>query len=145
MGSFLHWNCRGIKTNRNELKDLIFKYQPDVFCIQETHLKNKDNFNLSTYSVIRMDNPDQSHHSKGGVAVFIKNSIHFNILNLNSCFQVAAVKVYLNKLITVCSIYLPPGVIFNSNNFEDLINQLPRPFILLGDFNAHNPVGFYEN
>ena len=50
------------------------------------------------------------------------------------------------KPITLCSIYLsprsppPPHTQYNfsEHDLENLINQLPRPFILLGDFNSHS-------
>ena len=32
----------------------------------------------------------------------------------------------------------PPTMVFNSTNLEDLINQLPLPFVIAGDFNSHN-------
>jgi len=38
----------------------------------------------------------------------------------------------------VPSIYLSPSSKFNSNDFDNLITQLPPPILLLGDFNAHS-------
>ena len=32
----------------------------------------------------------------------------------------------------------PPTMVFNSTDLEDLINQLPLPFVIAGDFNSHN-------
>ena len=46
----------------------------------------------------------------------------------------------LNKPITICNIYIPPSYHVASQEFQNLIDQLPSPFILLGDFNAHNPL-----
>ena len=40
-------------------------------------------------------------------------------------------------MITVCSIYLPDTTL-DFKVLEKLIDQLPSPFLLLGDFNAHN-------
>ena len=47
-------------------------------------------------------------------------------------------KVTLSKSITICSLYLPPHCNFSKQDLENLINQLPRPNILLGDFNRHS-------
>ena len=41
---------------------------------------------------------------------------------------------------TICSIYLPGAIGFTNSDLQNLINQLPPPFLLLGDFNAHNPL-----
>ena len=44
----------------------------------------------------------------------------------------------LSKSITICSLYLPPHCKFSKHDLENLINQLPRPYLLLGDFNSHS-------
>ena len=51
-----------------------------------------------------------------------------------------AVKVTVHKTITLCSVYLPPRNNFNFNpkDLQDVIDQLPSPFILMGDFNGHH-------
>jgi len=40
----------------------------------------------------------------------------------------------------VCSIYLPPFQSCNLSDLENLFTQLPKPVLLLGDFNAHSRV-----
>ena len=51
-----------------------------------------------------------------------------------------AVKVTAHKPITLCSVYLPPHNNFNFNpkDLQDVIDQLPSPFILMEDFNGHH-------
>ena len=44
------------------------------------------------------------------------------------------------KTLTVCNVYLPPLLDVNFSDLEDLIEQLPAPFVLVGDFNAHSPL-----
>ena len=41
---------------------------------------------------------------------------------------------------TICSIYLPPTDQVIDEDMRDLLKELPAPMILLGDFNAHNPL-----
>lgn len=36
--------------------------------------------------------------------------------------------------------YLPSNVNFTTNQVESLIRQLPRPYIIVGDFNSHNAI-----
>ena len=41
-------------------------------------------------------------------------------------------------MITICSIYLKPDNVIDPIQLNDLISQLPQPFLLIGDFNARN-------
>jgi len=60
---------------------------------------------------------------------------------MKTTLQAVAVQVQLDKCITICSIYLLPNNDFTLNpaDFQDLVNQLSVPFMVLGDFNAHSP------
>ena len=51
-----------------------------------------------------------------------------------------AVKVTAHKTITLCSVYLLPcnHFNFNSKDLQNVIDELPSPFILMGDFNGHH-------
>ena len=49
-----------------------------------------------------------------------------------------AVSVTLDKEITICSIYIPPSFSLKPEHLDSLLKQLPSPYLLLGDFNAHN-------
>ena len=51
----------------------------------------------------------------------------------------------LNKVVTFCSIYLPPSDHVAKTDLINLIEQLPSPFVLLGDFNGHSPVWGHES
>ena len=62
------------------------------------------------------------------------------VVNINTSLQAVAVRVILTKSITICSLYLPPDLTFNATDLQNLILQLPSPFLILGDFNSHNPV-----
>ena len=56
--------------------------------------------------------------------------------------QVVAQEVYLvgKRKKTICSIYLPPTDQVTKEDMRDLLKELPGPVLLLGDFNAHNPL-----
>ncbi|KAG5871268.1 hypothetical protein JTB14_024338 [Gonioctena quinquepunctata] len=56
-----------------------------------------------------------------------------------STLEVAAARVVYPLEFTICNIYLPDA----NWNIADLINvadQLPPPYVIVGDFNAHNPI-----
>ncbi|KAM7298788.1 hypothetical protein ISCGN_019357 [Ixodes scapularis] len=46
----------------------------------------------------------------------------------------------LDPLISICSLYIPPSSSLTLTDLERLADQLPEPYVLLGDFNAHNPL-----
>ena len=52
--------------------------------------------------------------------------------------QAVAVSITLHRVITLCSIYIPPSSRLSAKDLDDLVPQLPSPFILLGDFDGHN-------
>jgi len=40
--------------------------------------------------------------------------------------------------LTICNIYVPPSSVLDEQSLTSLLQQLPPPFILMGDFNAHH-------
>jgi hypothetical protein len=72
-------------------------------------------------------------HAKHGVAIWIRNDTEAKT-KLNAI----AVKVKLRKTITICSLYIPPNEAVSNNKLRRLIRQLPKPFIITGDLNAHS-------
>ena len=84
--------------------------------------------------------PPIGERAHGGAAVIVNKSLQHSLIPLNTSLQAVAVSVLLDRKITICSLYLPPSLNFNFNDVQNLINELPAPFLLLGDFNAHSPL-----
>ena len=78
--------------------------------------------------------------ASGGSTIVVNNSVPQSLIPLNTNLQAVAVKITLHRTIHVCSIYLPPGDRFNIADLEHLLAQLPKPFIIMGDFNSHSNV-----
>ena len=139
MADILQWNVRGLRARAEELKVLLRDHDPGILCLQETKLGD-GMFNLGlNYSLYRSD-PPAGDRAKGGAAVAVHKRLQHSAIALNTNLQAVAVRVILEKEITVCSIYLPPDFNYSVADVQLLINQLPGPFFLLGDFNAHNPL-----
>ena len=85
--------------------------------------------------------------AREGTAFAIKKDIKQKKLNIRTTIQVVALEIYLigKWKITVCSIYLPTTDQVTEADMRDLLEQLITPMILLGDFNAHNPLWESEN
>ena len=134
----LQWNIRGLNKNYTSgLKPLIDDLDPLVITIQETKLKNSYQINkYKEYEHINKNNEIAA----GGTSIFVKQNILHKPLKLNTELQAQAVRITTHRPITVCSIYIPQSHKLTLQQLEDLQDQLPRPFIITGDFNAHSPL-----
>ena len=134
--SIIQWNCRGIKTSHEELSIIIGKTNPSLICLQETFLKEDKQIHAGyqSYNYIHCTGQKAS----GGVSILIKNNIPQSKINLKTELQAVAIRATMHKVLSICSIYIPPNEKINETAIEELIHQLPKPFLLLGDFNSHN-------
>jgi len=138
MSKILQWNIRGLQANREELDIILSHLQPSVICLQETFLKKNKIFTFKGYSCYHNYATEVNGVAHGGSSILVKSSTPHTQINLHTNLQAVAVRVTCHKTITVCSIYLPPSDVFNSTDFYDLLNQLPSPVLIVGDFNAHS-------
>ncbi|KAI5753545.1 hypothetical protein M8J77_001177 [Diaphorina citri] len=141
MDCVLQWNINGLKNHLNELTLKVKDINPKIICIQESHLKEEENFNFKGFTSVRKDFTG-GEEACGGVAILIKNTLYSQDLPIQSHLQVVGAIVYMSPTfpISVCTIYIPPNVSPSKEDLLHIINQLPRPFILTGDFNAHSPL-----
>ena len=68
----------------------------------------------------------------------VNKSVPHSEVGLNTKLHAVAIRASIQKTITICSIYLPPSLHWEIKRLEEQITQLPTPFILMGDFNAHS-------
>ena len=71
--------------------------------------------------------------------MYINKSFSLSEIKLDIDLQAIAVRVSDKKFLTVCNVYLPPSLDVHFSDLEHLVQQLPAPFVLIGDFNAHSP------
>ena len=117
---------------------------PIVIALQETWFLPTEpyNFSLFNYSLHRYDETD-AERRHGGTALYISNDFVHDQITLDIPLQAVACTVRLKgRSIEACSTYLPP----NSDNtplernLNHLRAQFQHPFLLFGDFYAHNPL-----
>ena len=140
MGSkykIIQWNCRGVKPRFEELLLLLSLLRPSVFCLQETFLKPNDTFTLKGFNVYNHIHLDCLRAS-GGTSLLVHSTLPQRQIKLKTDLQAVAVSVTLEKEITFCSIYIPPSYLLRSEQLISLLEQLPSPYMLVGDFNGHN-------
>ena len=78
------------------------------------------------------------HH--GGSAIFLRSDVPSSLIQLRSPLQAVAVLVHVERTFTICSLYMPPNEVISRRELEDLIQELPRPFIFLGDMSTRHPI-----
>lgn len=139
--SFIQWNCRGFWPRKPEIDLLVSSLNPVALCLQETHLKlNRQDINYPTlngytaYHSNESDNPSMS----GGVSIFVQNGWKCEQIYLNTHLEAIAVKVHWHFTLTLVSVYIKPGVFIPKDQFKNFIDEIPSPYILMGDFNASN-------
>ena len=82
----------------------------------------------------------QDERAAGGSSILVSNNIIHSRVNLKTTLQAVAVRLSLVKTVTLCSIYIPPHSTLNSQELKSLVDQLPSPFLIMGDSIAHNPL-----
>ncbi|VDI64455.1 Hypothetical predicted protein [Mytilus galloprovincialis] len=140
MTNIIQWNCRGLKINLLELTLLVQSFLPIAFCLQETHLKESDNVSLKGYNMYSTFSKVDE-RAAGGSSIFVKdNVIHSTVqLTNGSASSCNSFIIRQNNYIMFDNIFHPNSII-DKAKLKNLTDQLPSPFILMGDFNAHNPL-----
>ncbi|MPC77305.1 hypothetical protein E2C01_071756 [Portunus trituberculatus] len=64
--------------------------------------------------------PEQGHH--GGTVILVRQDIPVVPLQLNSTLQVVAVKVFMGRPYTICTLYLPPRVPVSRGELDGLVH-----------------------
>ena len=148
--SLLQWNIRGFVSNREQVRVLFKEYNLSAMCIQETKLGDHTPNLGFDYSFYRSP-PLIGVRAQGGTGIVVRKSVNHRVVHLNSVLQASAIQIFTDKWVTICSLYLDPSLEnrlqdvqgcprqLELNDLQSLIDQLPQPFILMGDFNAkHN-------
>ena len=148
--SLLQWNICGFVSNREQVRVLFKEYNLSAMCIQETKLGDHTPYLGFDYSFYRSP-PLIGVRAQGGTGIVVRKSVNHRVVHLNSVLQASAIQIFTNKWVTICSLYLDPSLEnrlqdvqgcprqLELNDLQSLIDQLPQPFILMGDFNAkHN-------
>ena len=136
--SFIQWNLQSYRTKFTNLKVLLNKYQPICVALQETRIKNRSVKPPTQYNIIKSNITRQDDHERG-VAILIHKSYNYETIPLNTTLQACAAKIYVDNMYTVCSIYLPHEQV-RKHQIIRIIEQLPRPFLIMGDMNARSPL-----
>ena len=135
--NIIQWNINSFIKKRPDLQLIIQKYSPMCISLQETNLKNNFIPNIKNYNIF-YTNRQNCIRASGGVASLIHIDYPCEQIPIHSNLEVIAVQITLESKISICNIYIPNQTSFNTFDIDNIIKQLPKPFILLGDFNSHS-------
>ena len=139
--SVLRWRCRGVEANFNELHVLLQECNIGVLCLREAELSPNSSLYLECCSSCRVCSGSISDgRPSGGVSAFMHSSVPHGVIPLSAALQAQAALLTLDRAIAICSICLPPSIDADFIELDDLVQQLPSPYILLGDLSAHRPM-----
>ena len=132
----LQWNINGIRSKREELMQIIKESGIFIGCLQETLLEDKD------WKPPRDYNIERSSHIAGeghrGVATLVHKSQNYQRQNINTTLEVVAITIYAPNPLTICNVYCSPNKELRHSDLTEIVYQLHRPYLLLGDFNEKN-------
>ena len=119
----------------------MLKHKPLIAAIQETRFLDSDrqnnNFNIKGYSLYT-DNVNLSPR-RGGSALYVSSRLLHHEIKLNTKLNTVAVKVTLmEREIAILSTYIPPMPAVSYETLSHLLDHIPSPCMILGDFNAHH-------
>ena len=131
----IQWNCRGLRSNREDIELLISKYSPAAICLQETMLTPHQTQTFKHYSAYYKSGI----HGHGGVCILVKDKFIHSQVQFQADLQAVAVCITINdKMYTVASVYVPPSGTLNELAFDRMINNFSSRYLILGDFNGHS-------
>ena len=142
----LQWNIDGLKGRRHELDILISEYSPAIICLQESKLpfdfEKCDKDKLPYYVKIKGYVPYFRCKPTGhnGVAIYVKDKIIHSQINIGQKWQALAVRVTFQGKEFIVSNHYTPGSndadYPKTHDFETMIKNFDKPYIMCGDFNA---------
>lgn len=146
--SILNWNCNGFYSHYEDFQILLNTYDPIIFALQETNLRSTNSLSLKNYIIYRKE-IDDAIRAHGGVVLAVKNTTFHTEIRLTTHLQALAISCNFGSglKISICCLYLPPNFAVTKQDIQAIIDQLPTPFLIVGDLNSHNPLwgGSYSN
>lgn len=135
--NIIQWNINGFVKKLNNIQILNHKYNPLLLCLQETNLNDTYTPFLKNYKLYH-SNRTNCGRASGGVAILARTDYPTSQIQLKSNLEAIAITIQLESNITICNLYIPNQKPFSSLDIENIIQQLPHPFLLVGDFNSHS-------
>lgn len=141
----VYWNAAGIANKTTELESFMIRLKVDIMMVVETRTDLTSSTNIDGYTNYFVTNPESSR--KGGVAIYIKQSIRHSALESIAipCVQCAPILIFPThnnrNPVIIAPIYCPPIFNWTNQHFNRLFNKIDSLFqggklLICGDWNA---------
>ena len=137
----LHINVRSLMNKKLKMSGVIIEKNPDVVIITESWTNpdiSNNEIDFDDYTLaVRIDRKDTSRGRGGGLLIYLKNSIKFEVLQLKTSFdQIGGVRVGQLDLI---GLYRSPNSTEEENKaLNEFIANKINPTTIIGDANFPN-------
>lgn len=135
--NIIQWNINGLVKKLNNIQLLNHKYNPILLCLQKTNLNDTYSPSFKNYKLY-YSNRTICGRASGGAAILARTDYPTALVPLQTTLEAIAITIQLESNITICNLYIPNQKPFSSSDIENLIQRLPHPFLLVGDFNSHS-------
>lgn len=130
-------NLRSLLGKFDELYVHVLSMKPDIVCITESWLDDtvdSSSINIANYNVVRHD---RLQRKGGGVLFYIKDTLQFELLNIDTLFtkEIEIVGIdYTASALLIIGVYIPPNLSqYSLNGIRDSI------CLVVDDFLVRNP------
>ena len=108
--------------------------------LQETMIGPNQKFRIPHYHMFHTPGTFSGRYH-GGVAILVHENLPIHPeIKLDTPLQAIAIRVNIGIRITICSIYNSRAHPLDKRLLARLLEQLPQPVLMVGDFNAYHPL-----
>ena len=107
--------------------------------LQEIILKESSSIKFKQYHPYNHFNKG-GNRTSGGVSIRVRKDIPQSQIHVDTDLQPIVVKATLHKPIHTCSIYIPLHDRSCGIKMNELLQQIPKPNLMLGDLNSYSTV-----
>lgn len=141
--TIVQWNLCGLRGRLPELQLMSNELKPKLIALQETLFDDRKYNQLLDKRRYKWYFHAGPNPSKNGVAIAIDKSIPHKPIEIKTGLQAVACRTLGKKATTYVSLYR--SITANKMTAQELkdeilniVEQLPKPFMIMGDLNAHN-------
>lgn len=138
----LVWNVNSFYVRKSYIEKIISETNPSVVFLNETRHKKRDTLKFRGYEIYaKSATLDTDVAAHGGVALMVKDNFSHKQIEIDTNLQAVAVEIYFPFKVSLICIYIPPRSdddLPTIRELEDLIAQVPKPFMIAGDMNGRH-------
>lgn len=136
--NILQYNIQSLQSKKSLLQNLLIEKNIDVCLLNETWLKSNSLIpHFPSYNIVYKN----SQNSHNGVAILVSHHLKYRVIDTHFSESIQniciAIETELGPISILC-VYSPPSIRFDTTKLKDLFDKIPKPCIIMGDFNAHN-------